>query len=41
MNEVIKNLLMWLFIAITMFSVFSNFSSETKTKELSYFSSRE
>jgi len=36
MNEVIKNLLMWLFIAITMFSVFSNFSSETKTKELSY-----
>ncbi len=36
MSEVIKNLLMWLFIAITMFSVFSNFSSEEKTTELSY-----
>jgi len=36
MSEVIKNLLMWLFIAITMFSVFSNFSSEEETNELSY-----
>jgi len=36
MSEVIKNLLMWLFIAITMFSVFSNFSSEEETTELSY-----
>jgi len=36
MNEMIKNLLMWLFIAITMFSVFSNFSNEPSTTELSY-----
>ena len=36
MSEIIKNLLMWLFIAITMFSVFSNFSNEPSTKELSY-----
>ncbi|HIE48573.1 MAG TPA: AAA family ATPase, partial [Gammaproteobacteria bacterium] len=32
----IKNLLMWLFIAITLFSVFSNFSNEPTTTELSY-----
>jgi len=36
MSEIIKNLLMWLFIAITMFSVFSNFSSEEEVTELSY-----
>jgi len=36
MSEMIKNLLMWLFIAITMFSVFSNFSNEPSTTELSY-----
>ena len=36
MSEMIKNLLMWLFIAITMFSVFSNFSKEPSTTELSY-----
>ena len=36
MSEIIKNLLMWLFIAITMFSVFSNFSNEPSTTELSY-----
>ena len=36
MNEMIKNLLMWLFIAITMFSVFSNFSNEPSITELSY-----
>ena len=36
MSEIIKNLLMWLFIAITLFSVFSNFSNEPSTKELSY-----
>ena len=31
-----KNLLMWLFIAITMFSVFSNFNKEASVQELSY-----
>ena len=31
-----KNLLMWLFIAITMFSVFSNFDRESSVQELSY-----
>ena len=31
-----KNLLMWLFIAITMFSVFSNFNQEASVQELSY-----
>ncbi len=31
-----KNLLMWLFIAITMFSVFSNFNKESSVQELSY-----
>jgi len=31
-----KNLLMWLFIAITMFSVFSNFNKEDSVQELSY-----
>lgn len=36
MSEMIKNILMWLFIAITMFSVFSNFSNEPSTTELSY-----
>ena len=36
MSQIIKNLLMWLFIAITMFSVFSNFSNEPSTTELSY-----
>ena len=36
MSEMIKNLLMWLFIAITLFSVFSNFSNEPTTTELSY-----
>tara|TARA_B100001029_G_scaffold178707_1_gene186104 strand:- start:2474 stop:4372 length:1899 start_codon:yes stop_codon:yes gene_type:complete len=36
MSEVVKNLLMWLFIAITMFSVFSNFNNEATVQELSY-----
>jgi len=31
-----KNVLMWLFIAITMFSVFSNFNKESAVQELSY-----
>jgi len=31
-----KNVLMWLFIAITMFSVFSNFNEESAVQELSY-----
>jgi len=36
MSELMKNLLMWLFIAITMFSVFSNFNKESVVQELSY-----
>ena len=36
MSELLKNLLMWLFIAITVFSVFNNFSSEESNQELSY-----
>ena len=36
MSELLKNLLMWLFIAITVFSVFNNFNTETSTQELSY-----
>jgi len=31
-----KNLLMWFFIAITIFSVFSNFNKEASVQELSY-----
>ncbi len=36
MSELIKNLLMWLFIAITIFSVLSNFNNESSVQELSY-----
>jgi cell division protease FtsH len=36
MSELMKNLLMWVFIAITMFSVFSNFNKEASVQELSY-----
>ena len=36
MSELLKNLLMWLFIAITVFSVFNNFNTETSIQELSY-----
>jgi|TARA_B100001029_G_scaffold23321_1_gene15985 cell division protease FtsH len=36
MSELVKNLLMWLFIAITMFSVFSNFNQKSAVQELSY-----
>ena len=36
MSELLKNLLMWLFIAITVFSVFNNFNTESSTQELSY-----
>ena len=36
MSELVKNLLMWLFIAITMFSVFSNFNQTSSVQELSY-----
>ena len=36
MSELLKNLLMWLFIAITVFSVFNNFNTETSVQELSY-----
>ncbi len=36
MSELLKNLLMWLFIAITVFSVFNNFNTEQSVQELSY-----
>ena len=36
MSELLKNLLMWLFIAITVFSVFNNLNTETSAQELSY-----
>ena len=36
MSELLKNLLMWLFIAITVFSVFNNFNTEASVQELSY-----
>ena len=36
MSELLKNLLMWLFIAITVFSVFNNFNTEQSNQELSY-----
>ncbi len=36
MSELLKNLLMWLFIAITVFSVFNNLNTESSVNELSY-----
>ena len=36
MSELVKNLLMWLFIAATMFTVVSNFSGPTTSKEITY-----
>ena len=36
MSELLKNLFMWLFIAITVFSVFNNFNTEQSVQELSY-----
>ena len=36
MSELVKNILMWLFIAVTMFTVFSNFSSDSKNETISY-----
>ena len=36
MSELVKNLLMWAFIAATMFTVFSNFSSEPQVEVISY-----
>tara|TARA_Y100001970_G_scaffold290274_1_gene423431 strand:- start:81229 stop:83124 length:1896 start_codon:yes stop_codon:yes gene_type:complete len=35
MSELLKNLLMWLFIGVTLFSVF-NFSNESTNKDISY-----
>jgi len=35
-SELVKNILMWLFIAVTMFTVFSNFSSESEREVISY-----
>ena len=36
MSGLLKNVLMWLFIAVTMFTVFSNFSSDSKQEVISY-----
>ena len=36
MSELVKNILMWLFIAATLFTVFNNFSSEPKSEVISY-----
>ena len=36
MSQLVKNILMWLFIAGTMFTVFNNFSSGSKTDVISY-----
>ena len=36
MSELVKNLLMWAFIAATMFTVFSNFSNEPQVEVISY-----
>ena len=36
MSELVKNILMWLFIAVTMITVFSNFSSGSKQEVISY-----
>ena len=36
MSELVKNLLMWLFIAATIFTVISNFSGESENQEITY-----
>ena len=36
MSGLLKNILMWLFVAVTMFTVFSNFSSDSKQEVISY-----
>ena len=36
MSELLRNILMWLFIAVTLFTVFSNFSSDSKQEVISY-----
>ena len=36
MSELVKNILMWLFIAVTIFTVFNNFSSDSKKETISY-----
>ena len=36
MSELLKNVLMWIFIAVTMFTVFSNFSSTNQKEVISY-----
>ena len=36
MSELVKNILMWLFIGATMFTVFNNFSSDSKSEVISY-----
>ena len=36
MSDLVKNILMWVFIAGTLFTVFNNFSSENKSEVVSY-----
>ena len=36
MSELVKNILMWLFIGVTIFTVFNNFSSDSKKETISY-----
>ena len=36
MSELVKNLLMWLFIAATIFTVIGNFSGESENQEITY-----
>ena len=36
MSELVKNILMWLFIAVNLFTVFNNFSSESQSEVISY-----
>ena len=36
MSELVKNLLMWIFVVVTLFTVFNNFSSSSKSEVISY-----
>ena len=36
MSELVKNILMWLFILVTIFTVFSNFSGDSKSEVITY-----
>ena len=36
MSELVKNILMWLFILVTMFTIFNNFSTDSKSEVITY-----